>query len=94
MQNPRSATVVTGIDGKGTSCQSSQSDSTISRIGQLTTQFCSVQIMSIQLVRKQLTCAGLNGHVGGYIYLITWDIGQYGKLLHECVRYCPSRRRG
>ena len=29
-----------------------------------------------------------------YIYLIAWDIGQYGKLLHECVRYCPSRRRG
>ena len=50
--------IVTGIDGKGTSCQSSQSDSTISRIGQLTTRFCSVQIMSIQLVSKQLTCAG------------------------------------
>ena len=29
--------IVTGIDGKGTSCQSSPSDSTISRIGQLTT---------------------------------------------------------
>ena len=27
-----------------------------------------------------------------YIYLIAWDIGQYGKLLHECVRYCPSPR--
>ena len=22
-----------------------------------------------------------------YMYLIMWDIGQYGKLLHECVRY-------
>ena len=29
--------IVTGIDGKGTSCQSSPSDSTVSRIGQLTT---------------------------------------------------------
>ena len=51
--------IVTGIDGIRTSCQSSQSNSTISGIGQLTTRFCSVQIMSIQLVRKPTCILGI-----------------------------------
>ena len=42
-------------------------------------------IVYISLVNSEHACTCI------YVYLIAWDIGQYGKLLHECnnSQYCP-----